>query len=68
MQAQFTALNAIADGHSTITETIFENRFIHIPELSRIGALGIAVILVGQYKSCIVELIWTDIVCLNKLF
>ncbi|HIG89352.1 MAG TPA: UDP-N-acetylglucosamine 1-carboxyvinyltransferase, partial [Candidatus Thioglobus sp.] len=38
MQAQFTALNSIADGHSTITETIFENRFMHIPELSRMGA------------------------------
>ncbi len=38
MQAQFTALNAIADGCSTITETIFENRFMHIPELSRMGA------------------------------
>ncbi len=38
MQAQFTALNAIADGHSLITENIFENRFMHIPELSRMGA------------------------------
>jgi len=38
MQAQFTALNTIADGHSSITETIFENRFMHIPELSRMGA------------------------------
>ncbi|BBB23831.1 UDP-N-acetylglucosamine 1-carboxyvinyltransferase [Isorropodon fossajaponicum endosymbiont JTNG4] len=38
MQAQFTALNAISDGHSTITETIFENRFMHVPELSRMGA------------------------------
>jgi len=38
MQAQFTALNAIADGHSSITETIFENRFMHVPELSRMGA------------------------------
>ncbi|MBE8189391.1 MAG: UDP-N-acetylglucosamine 1-carboxyvinyltransferase [Candidatus Thioglobus sp.] len=38
MQAQFTALNAIADGHSSITENIFENRFMHIPELSRMGA------------------------------
>jgi len=38
MQAQFTALNTIADGSSTITETIFENRFMHIPELSRMGA------------------------------
>ncbi len=38
MQAQFTALNAIADGHSSITENIFENRFMHIPELTRMGA------------------------------
>ena len=38
MQAQFTALNTISKGHSTITETIFENRFMHIPELSRMGA------------------------------
>jgi len=38
MQAQFTALNSIADSSSTITETIFENRFMHIPELSRMGA------------------------------
>ncbi|SHA23813.1 UDP-N-acetylglucosamine 1-carboxyvinyltransferase [Bathymodiolus thermophilus thioautotrophic gill symbiont] len=38
MQAQFTALNAIAEGHSSITENIFENRFMHIPELMRMGA------------------------------
>ncbi len=38
MQAQFMALNAIAKGSSTITETIFENRFMHVPELSRMGA------------------------------
>ena len=38
MQAQFTALNAIADGYCSITETIFENRFMHIPELVRMGA------------------------------
>ena len=38
MQAQFTALNAVADGSSTITENIFENRFMHIPELARMGA------------------------------
>ncbi|MDC9715347.1 MAG: UDP-N-acetylglucosamine 1-carboxyvinyltransferase [Gammaproteobacteria bacterium] len=38
MQAQFTALNTIADGHSSITENIFENRFMHIPELIRMGA------------------------------
>jgi len=38
MQAQFMALNSIAEGISTITETIFENRFMHVPELSRMGA------------------------------
>lgn len=38
MQAQFCALNAIADGVGTITETIFENRFQHVLELQRMGA------------------------------
>ena len=38
MQAQFTALNAVASGSSIVTETIFENRFMHIPELIRMGA------------------------------
>ena len=38
MQAQFMALNSIAKGSSTITETIFENRFMHVPELNRMGA------------------------------
>jgi len=38
MQAQFTALNAIAEGVGTITETIFENRFMHVQELQRMGA------------------------------
>ncbi|WP_348674814.1 UDP-N-acetylglucosamine 1-carboxyvinyltransferase [uncultured Abyssibacter sp.] len=38
MQAQFTALNAVADGVGTITETIFENRFMHALELQRMGA------------------------------
>lgn len=38
MQAQFTALNVIANGTATITETIFENRFMHVPELQRMGA------------------------------
>jgi len=38
MQAQFMALNTIASGNSVITETIFENRFMHVPELSRMGA------------------------------
>ena len=38
MQAQFCALNAIAEGSSIITETVFENRFMHINELQRMGA------------------------------
>jgi UDP-N-acetylglucosamine 1-carboxyvinyltransferase len=38
MQAQMMVLMAIADGASLITETIFENRFMHVPELSRMGA------------------------------
>jgi len=38
MQAQFSALNAVAEGVATITETIFENRFMHMPELQRMGA------------------------------
>ncbi|WP_047391249.1 UDP-N-acetylglucosamine 1-carboxyvinyltransferase [Chitinibacter sp. ZOR0017] len=38
MQAQFTLLNAIAEGTGVITETIFENRFMHVPELARMGA------------------------------
>ncbi|MFT5218660.1 MAG: UDP-N-acetylglucosamine 1-carboxyvinyltransferase [Planctomycetota bacterium] len=38
MQAQFCALNAIAIGTSTVTETVFENRFMHIQEIIRLGA------------------------------
>ncbi len=38
MQAQFTALNAVAEGVGTISETIFENRFMHVPEMCRMGA------------------------------
>jgi len=38
MQAQFCALNAIAEGTGTITETVFENRFQHVLELQRMGA------------------------------
>jgi UDP-N-acetylglucosamine 1-carboxyvinyltransferase len=38
MQAQFTVLNAVAEGTSRITETIFENRFMHVSELQRMGA------------------------------
>jgi UDP-N-acetylglucosamine 1-carboxyvinyltransferase len=38
LQAQFMALMTLADGESTIRETIFENRFMHVPELGRLGA------------------------------
>ena len=38
MQAQFTAMNCIADGSSYITENVFENRFMHLQELQRMGA------------------------------
>jgi UDP-N-acetylglucosamine 1-carboxyvinyltransferase len=38
MQAQFTALNSIAEGVATITENVFENRFMHALELQRMGA------------------------------
>ena len=39
MQAQFTVLNVVAAGVGVVTETIFENRFMHVPELQRMGAL-----------------------------
>ncbi|MFN6264251.1 MAG: UDP-N-acetylglucosamine 1-carboxyvinyltransferase [Chromatiaceae bacterium] len=39
MQAQFTVLNVVASGVGVVTETIFENRFMHVPELQRMGAL-----------------------------
>src|SRR5690606_15854135 len=38
MQAQFMALNCIAEGTGIVTETIFENRFMHVLELQRLGA------------------------------
>jgi UDP-N-acetylglucosamine 1-carboxyvinyltransferase len=38
MQAQFMALNCVADGVGIISETIFENRFMHVQELQRLGA------------------------------
>ncbi|MCB1568218.1 MAG: UDP-N-acetylglucosamine 1-carboxyvinyltransferase, partial [Xanthomonadales bacterium] len=37
-QAQFMALNCVAEGVGTITETVFENRFMHVQELQRLGA------------------------------
>ena len=38
MQAQFTALNSVAEGSATIAETVFENRFMHVQEMQRMGA------------------------------
>ena len=38
MPAQFMAVRAVADGAAMVTETIFENRFMHVPELNRMGA------------------------------
>jgi UDP-N-acetylglucosamine 1-carboxyvinyltransferase len=38
MQAQFMAVMCLADGASVVTETVFENRFMHVPELARLGA------------------------------
>ncbi len=38
MQAQFVALNAVAEGVGIVTETVFENRFMHVQELQRLGA------------------------------
>lgn len=38
MQAQFVALNCVAAGTGAVTETVFENRFMHVPELQRMGA------------------------------
>lgn len=38
MQAQFAALNIVAEGSGTITETVFENRFMHVQEMQRMGA------------------------------
>ena len=46
MQAQFLVLMCIARGESVITETIFENRFMHVPELQRMGA---SIALRGQH-------------------
>ncbi|MEH6580387.1 MAG: UDP-N-acetylglucosamine 1-carboxyvinyltransferase [Halioglobus sp.] len=52
MQAQFTAMNAIADGTSTVTETVFENRLIQTHEMNRMGAKivieGNTAIITGQ--------------------
>ncbi len=65
MQAQFCALNAVAEGVGTITETVFENRFMHINELSRMGAQfqleGNTVISTGMAQLTAAPIMATDL-------
>lgn len=65
MQAQFCALNAIAEGSGTITETIFENRFQHALELQRLGARvtvrGNTVVIHGVRSLAGAEVMATDL-------
>ncbi|MXP56436.1 UDP-N-acetylglucosamine 1-carboxyvinyltransferase [Pantoea sp. Mhis] len=65
MQAQFTLLNLVAKGIGIITETIFENRFMHIPELIRMGAhaeiINNTVICYGVENLCGTQVMATDL-------
>ena len=65
MQAQFCVLNAIAEGTSTVEENIFENRFMHINELMRMGAScsikGNTVIITGKEKLTSAPVMATDL-------
>lgn len=65
MQAQFSALNAVAEGTATITETVFENRFMHIQELDRMGAdiklQGNTAIVTGVEKLTAAPVMATDL-------
>ncbi|MFK7955685.1 MAG: UDP-N-acetylglucosamine 1-carboxyvinyltransferase [Lysobacterales bacterium] len=65
MQAQFTALNAVAEGTGIITETVFENRFMHVQELQRLGAdiqlKGNTAIIKGVETMTGAELMATDL-------
>jgi UDP-N-acetylglucosamine 1-carboxyvinyltransferase len=65
MQAQFMALMAVADGSSTIEETIFENRFMHVMELVRMGANieshGNVAVVKGVKKLTGAEVMATDL-------
>ena len=65
MQAQFTALNCIAKGTATITESVFENRFMHVLELQRMGAKveleGNTAITTGVEKLTSAPLMATDL-------
>ena len=65
MQAQFMALMTVANGTSVISETIFENRFMHAPELNRMGAnialIGNTAIVRGTKKLIGAEVMATDL-------
>tara|TARA_R110002050_G_scaffold9504_1_gene32960 strand:+ start:98513 stop:99787 length:1275 start_codon:yes stop_codon:yes gene_type:complete len=65
MQAQFTALNSVAEGQGTIVETVFENRFMHVQELQRMGANlhieGNAVLCTGQEGLTAAPVMATDL-------
>jgi UDP-N-acetylglucosamine 1-carboxyvinyltransferase len=65
MQAQFTAMNCIAEGTGTITESVFENRFMHVQELQRMGAQvkieGNTAITTGVSKLMSAPLMATDL-------
>jgi UDP-N-acetylglucosamine 1-carboxyvinyltransferase len=65
MQAQFMALMAVAEGASMISETIFENRFMHVPELNRMGAKinahGSSAIIRGVKKLSGAQVMATDL-------
>lgn len=65
MQAQFMAMLALADGASVLTETIFENRYMHVPELGRMGAdiqvRGRSAVVRGVDKLVGAEVMATDL-------
>ncbi|WP_376694586.1 UDP-N-acetylglucosamine 1-carboxyvinyltransferase [Wenzhouxiangella sp. EGI_FJ10409] len=65
MQAQFTALNAISEGTGIVRETVFENRFMHVLELQRLGAdirlEGNAVVIKGVDRLTAAPLMATDL-------
>ena len=65
MQAQFTALNAIASGHALVRESVFEQRFMHVAELKRMGAdiepLGREVLIRGVRRLQAAPVMATDL-------
>ncbi len=65
MQAQFTALNSVAEDQATIVETVFENRFMHVQEMQRMGANlqveGNTVVCVGRERLTAAPVMATDL-------